>query len=180
MKPQCLTIVNYLMTGGSITRDSAYHKFGIQNLTARLSELTEAGYDIVRHTEKGETATGKRLKVTAWKLRHRFRVGDLVKVVKDSGSFLSLKGKTGKVLKVSLEDATFVVDIPGLGMRRLAHDRLAPVEYLPAGTKVTLTADALVVGQYVPDGDSYLLLTANPNLTVAASAALVRRADAPQ
>ena len=47
MKPQSRAIIRHLLDGGEITRDSAYHDFGIQNLTARISELSGLGFDIV-------------------------------------------------------------------------------------------------------------------------------------
>lgn len=52
MKPQSKKLIEHLMAGGSVTRDSAFHLFGIQNLTARLSELMEKGYNLAKVTEE--------------------------------------------------------------------------------------------------------------------------------
>lgn len=118
------------------------------------------------------------MKVTHWKLKHIFQTGNMVRVVEDAGLFTSLKGKIGTVLSIPTNEAVLVVDFPGLGMRRVTQRRLAPVDRLAAGTKVKLASGPLVVGSYVPEGDSYLLFTYDPNLTIAASAALVCAADA--
>ena len=127
-----------MLEGGEVTRNSAYHDFGIQNLTVRLSELTGLGFDIIHSKISAKTKAGKTIKIITWKLRHVFQPGDYVKVINDTGSFLSLHGKTGKVLRVSQEEAALVLEFPGLGIRRVAYDRLAQVEYLPSGTKVRL------------------------------------------
>lgn len=168
------------MEGGSVTRDSAFHLFGIQNITARLSELTDRGFDIVRTTEIVTNANGRKMKVTHWKLRYIPNAGDMVQVIEDAGAFISLKGKVGSVRSIDRYGAMVTVDFPQLGMRRIPQRCVRKLNRLPVGTPVALKSCPLVVGSYVPEGDSYLLLTPFSNLTVAASASLVCAADAQQ
>lgn len=68
MKPQSRTILRHLLEGGEVTRDSAYLDFDIQNLTARLSELTRLGFDIIRSTVEARTKSGRKMRVITWKL----------------------------------------------------------------------------------------------------------------
>ena len=58
--------------------------------------------------------------------------------------------------------------------RRMWLKDLKPVPVLAPGTRVTVDTSTLVVGRYVPEGDTYLLYSPDPDKTVAASAALVR------
>ena len=175
MKPQSKKLIDHFTAGGSVTRDSAFHDFGIQNLTARLSELSGKGFDIVKFTEEviGQNAR-KKIKVSHWKFRHIFNAGDSVQVVKDTGIYISLRGKIGIVRSMDRYGANVMIDFPGIGMRRVSNKHLTRINRLTAGTPVELVGVPLVVGGYVPEGDSYLLFTPNPNLTIAASAPLVR------
>jgi hypothetical protein len=174
MKPQSKKLIDHFTAGESVTRDSAFHVFGIQNLTARLSELSGKGFDIIKFTEEVTGQNGRKIKVSHWRFRHIFNAGDNVQVAKDTGIYISLRGKIGIVSSMDRYGANVTIDFPGIGMRRVAHKHLARINRLTVGTPVELVGGPLVVGGYVPEGDSYLLFTPNPNLTVAASAALVR------
>jgi hypothetical protein len=54
-------ILAFLQNGGNITPNQARTKFGVQNVSARVSELRKAGYPVYLNTRK--TNNGKTIKV---------------------------------------------------------------------------------------------------------------------
>lgn len=188
MKPQALALVKHLNTGGEVTRHTAWSDFDIQNLTARLSELTALGFDIVKTPFKALPGVrmrdhmGRKIRVTSWKFRHAINPGDLVKVVDDIGTYISLRGRLGRVDKIDLPHALATVWIDDVGFRSLRFKSLRRVALNP-GDEVSIHYPPLVVGEYYPQANSYLLLTPKADVTIVAHSSLVRpaavTADAP-
>lgn len=167
MKPQSLALVEYLNQGGEVTRDSAWSDFGIQNLTARLSELTAAGYDIIKSSYKQRHGPHSvRVKVTVWKFRHTITPGAHVEVVQDIGSLIPLRGRQGVVEKVDLHKALATIHIDGAGYRSLRFNALKRLPYLAPGTRVSIKPAPYVVLEYHPGVKSYTLTSGNPEHTI--------------
>ena len=175
MKPQSLKLLEHLNNGGEVTRQSGFLEFGIQNLTARISELRGLGYKFTKTRIRLRSPLGlRRIWATAWRLAECLRVGDRVLVIKDSGTLISLKGRIGVIHRLELEDAQVVIFIPGVGFRQMPFTSLQRLQTQPTGAPVTLVETSLVVGEYHPEVDSYTLLTSDPAHTLVASAPLVR------
>ena len=172
MKPQALALLTHLNSGGTVTRETAWDDFRIQNLTARLSELTAAGYSIVK-TPRKALMDGRTITITTWKLALTFNVGDTVIVTKETASLLSLKGRVGTIERLTLNYGSAMVFLHGIGFRTVSFKCLARVKHLMPGTCVSIEPAPYVVGKYHHDADSYTILSANPKHTIVASAALV-------
>ncbi len=61
-KTQHGAILKYLKSGKKLTRDIAMNALGIWNLTARVSELRQAGYDIADTWKRGSNRHGEATK----------------------------------------------------------------------------------------------------------------------
>lgn len=174
MKPQSLALAEYLNQGKTITRDSAWELFGIQNLTARLSELASQGFAIIKETNKHcGLINGRDVSISHWKFRDIFNTGDSVQVIKDIGTMVALNGRIGAVNEVNLNRALAVVFIPGVGYRNLSFSMLRRVSCLATGTKVAIKALPLVIVDYHPAVNSYTLASPDPEHTIVAHASLV-------
>lgn len=172
MKPQALSLIRHLNSGGEVTRDSAWADFNIQNLTARISELTARGYDIIKNVIKAK-GDGRIVRLTTWKFRHTINVGDYVQVTADVGTYVSLRGRIGKVDKISLEHGIATVFIDGVGFRSLRFNALKRISILPTGTAVSLRETKLIIGGYNKESDSYMLLTPADKASIVAHSSLV-------
>lgn len=174
MKPQSLALAEYLNQGKTITRDSAWELFGIQNLTARLSELASQGFAIIKETHKHcGLINGRDVSITHWKFRYTINMGDSVQITKDVGTMVTLNGRIGVVNEVHLRRAVAVLFIPGVGYRNLRFSMLRRVSCLATGTKVAIKALPLVIVDYHPAVNSYTLTSPNPDHTIIAHASLV-------
>ena len=172
MKPQTLALITHLNSGGKVTRENAWENFRIQNITARLSELTALGYTIIK-TPRKAFMDNRKITITTWSLRDPLNKGDMVRVRGDQGTLVSLKGRTGTVSYVDLKQAMASVHIPGVGYRFLKRNTLTRVTHHAPGTAATIKHVPLIVAAYHPEVDSYTLASADPKHTIVASAALV-------
>lgn len=172
MKPQTLSLIEHLNSGGSVTRESAWQDFRIQNITARISELSALGYCIVKTLRKA-LMDGRKIRLTTWKLREAINKGDHVKILVDNGTLVPLKGRTGTVDKVFFRSASATVFIPNVGHRLVKLCDVKRIHHLLPGTRAAIRPVPYVVTEYHPNVDSYTLTSANPEHTIVASAALV-------
>ncbi len=174
MKPQAHALIEHLMSGGTVTRESAWQDFRIQNITARISELTALGYDIVKTPCKA-IMDGREIRLSSWKLREssRLATGCYVKIIKDSGTFVSLLGKTGVVQSLDLLEAKACVFIEGIGYRALTFSHLERLASFPVGARVGIKAEPYIVLEYHPSVESYTLASASPDQTIVAHKNLV-------
>lgn len=62
-------LLEHFQAGGSITHVEAQEQFGITNLSGRVAELRQAGYDIGDVWERGENRYGKTVKWKRYALR---------------------------------------------------------------------------------------------------------------
>ena len=176
MKPQSLALAEYLNQGKTITRDGAWELFGIQNLTARLSELVSQGFAIIKETHKRcGLINGRDVSITHWKFRDTISPGDCVQIIKDTSTFVALKNRLGTIGTIDLGRAQACVFIPNVGYRNLRFSALVKNPFLAVGTKVTIKDLPLVVGDYHIGVNSYTLVSPNPEHTIVAHASLVER-----
>lgn len=173
MKPQMLALAEYFNSGSEVTHADAWNKFGIQNLTARLSELMSAGFAVVKNTTK-IFINGRHSRLTAWKFRDTFCERDHVQVVEDIGTLVSLKGRTGQVQRVDLHKAQVCVYFPDVGFRSLKFHTLKRIRTLDPGTLVGFAPGPYVVLDYHPETDSYSIQSPSVGRTLVAHAALLR------
>lgn len=174
MKPQLLSLVKHLNQGKTITRETAWSEFNIQNLTARLSELKILGFPIVKTPPKVLHDQGRKIKIQAWKLRDALRVGDYVRVVSDPGVYIPLRGKVGQIDKIWLDLAQVLVFFSdGTSHRALKFNEVQRLAFR-SGDPVSLQPTPLVIGQYHPEADVYMLLTPKEGQTLIAAASLIR------
>lgn len=173
MKSQLLVLAEHLNRGNEVTRDSAWERLGIQNLTARLSELTAMGFDIVKTVHKTTGPRGRKVRVMSWSFRHTFNPGDIAEVARDIGTYIPLRGKVGKVAEVFLSHAQATVFIEGVGYRRLAFRALKRITHKP-GAAVRIDPNVpLVIGDHYHSCNSYLLHTPEAGVTLVAHASLI-------
>lgn len=172
MKSQTVKLAEYLNAGGTITREDAWQLFQIQNITARLSELTNLGYSIVKTPCKALVGNHE-VRLSAWKLAHTINPGDTVKVIKDIGTLVTLMGRTGRVERVDLKKALATVFLDGIGYRSLRFNALARVEHFTPGTPVRVKPTPLVVLEYFSQANSYSLASPVADHTIVAHASLV-------
>lgn len=172
MKPQALKLVEHLNSGGHVTRETALSEFGVQNCTARMSELTAIGFDIVKTPFK-VLRGGRTMRVSSWKLRDPITPGCHVKVIKDIGTYVALKGRIGVVQTINLNHALATIFIDGLGYRSIRFNALKKLPHLPAGTRVQIKPAPYVILDYHPGVNSYTLTSANPEHTIVVHANLV-------
>src|SRR5690606_14563685 len=60
MKSATVRLLNYLKTGRDITTRQARRRFGIENVSARVAELRQAGHAIYLNTKT--TANGRKIR----------------------------------------------------------------------------------------------------------------------
>ena len=60
-------ILNYLESHGSITRLEAFTECGVAELSARIIDLENDGYQIPRETVEVEARNGRKCRVTKYK-----------------------------------------------------------------------------------------------------------------
>lgn len=176
MKPQLLVLAKHLNQGKTITRESAWTELGIQNLTARLSELKPLGFPIVKTPPKVLHDRGRKIKIQAWKLRDALTIGDYVRVVSDPGVYVPLRNKVGRVdavwldlgeVRVHFADDTAPRVLKFNEVRRLAFR---------SGDPVRILETPMIVDKYSPEADAYMLLTPKQGQTLIASSSLIRPA----
>ena len=172
MKPQTLALVKHLNAGGSVTRESAWPEFKIQNLTARLSELTALGFEIVKQTRKA-VIDSRKVRITTWKLRECFDKGMHVQVAKETASIVLMKGRIGVIERIDLERAQATVYFDCVGYRSLKFNALRRLPHFNPGTRVQIKPAPYVVLEYHPAIKSYTLTSPNPEHTIVAAANLV-------
>ena len=175
MKSQTLALAEYFNAGNEVDRESAWLEFGIQNLTARLSELTNMGFAIVKDIMKIHL-NGRTIRVATWKFRDSLEVGDTVQVAEDVGTQVSLKGRLGRVDRVDLHNAQACVYLPDVGFRNLKFYALKRMHMLSPGTRVSLAPGPYVILDYHPETDSYSIQSPSVDHTLVAHAALLRSA----
>ena len=168
MKPQLLALARHLNRGHEVTRASGFDQLGIQNLTARLSELTSLGFDIIMKLTKANDRQGRPIKVASWSFRNTFNPGDLAEVVKDMGTYIPLRGKVGKVIEISMLHAQATLFIDGVGFRRLGFKTLRRHIFKPGDAVRIDGSIPLVIGEYYPNCRSYLLHTPDNAVTLVA------------
>ena len=61
-------ILDYLERNGSITQAEAINQFGCYRLGARIWELKERGFQIIRHMEEGTNRFGSRTRYARYSL----------------------------------------------------------------------------------------------------------------
>ena len=65
---QCQDILDYLKTGGTISRLDSIHRFGVINLPGRIYDLKAMGHDIKTTMIKVTCMNGRQAKVAAYTL----------------------------------------------------------------------------------------------------------------
>lgn len=147
MKPQTRKLLDYLrQPGATITRDNAYHKLGIQNLTARLSELSETGYTINKTAIKTLVSnTGLPMTISAWSIQ-TFREGDYVKVDSDTSIFSTTKDHVYRIIAIYWESGELLLS--GNGMRKVKMNCVSPYPVHAKGSKVRLVPTIFEVSHF--------------------------------
>lgn len=148
--------------GGTIDRFTAYEKFKVQNLTARIAELRADGMVIDNIRMEGSD-------LGYWKLRQpKFNVGDRVVFVgptllgdHDLRTYKVKVGTTVLIERVEVETGCCRVDFgDGLGTLWVDGSELAPLAVLPTGTPVKLPEEHVWVEAYDAATDTYYLKSA--------------------
>ena len=62
-------VLRHLRTRGALTQREAMEKYGIMRLGARVYDLRERGYNIVKETEYGKNRYGRRVRYAAYWLK---------------------------------------------------------------------------------------------------------------
>lgn len=183
MKSQTLALAELLNDGAELCRDDALHLLGIQNITARLTNLAAIGFGIQKQVYKCFT-NGRMLPICYWRFQHTFKPGDFVQVIKDDHhAFISLLNRVGTVEEVDLTQAEVEVFIPNIGYRVVHWTDLKRVEALPAGTPVMIKPSMpLVVLAFHPEAQSYTLQSPQLEQTIVAHQDLIMAVteDAPE
>lgn len=61
-------VLEYLQSGKILTRKIAMQSMGVMNVTARIAELREEGYEINPNITKGVNRYGDKVRYAAWTL----------------------------------------------------------------------------------------------------------------
>jgi hypothetical protein len=174
MKVQLLRLAEAFNNGESLSRESAYRDYGVQNLTGRITELRALGFEFEKNRVPCfHPGLHRSIKVPTWKFKQTFKIGDRVRVKVDQGFYISFQGRIGEVTDLDLARGKVTLFIDNVGYRQLCWDGLDKVPVLAPGTPVKIMQCPLVVSEYHPGVDSYTLLSPDPKRTIVASAALV-------
>ena len=171
-KTQLENLFTHLHCGGAISHIEAYNQFGIQNLTARISDLRGLGWKF----EKSRTRAfvdGRAIPVTKWRLTHTLTPGSFVKIIGD------VADKIGYVTAVHVfgnNNIGSLIDVcvGGEHPYRVPLSKIRPFKSHNMHATVRLTTEPFVVEKYT-DGHYVLSpvegegrLIASENLVIAA------------